>query len=209
MNVTAGIDEKFDIIEKNEKTFAIRLGSRVIYKPKLSTWMVLIPVIFVYYFFQLNKYKQGRSDFTDNYLISRMRALDAARGAVVKEKTPDLEKLVQLAKLPHQTLDAYRELLVVLIQHYTDLLCAEGNDIAELVRSVYRTRTNFLLFCNRLNQVERELNAALRPHMKDNIEGFDDAVRRIENFSVDLRREDAEKFFTWKVPESGAIDKRL
>ena len=87
------------------------------------------------------------------------------------------------------------KILIVLIQHYTDLLRAEGVIIAELVRSAYRNRTNYLLFCNRLNQVEKELNAALRPHMKDNIEGFDDAVRRIEGVSVELRREDAEKFF--------------
>ena len=195
MRVTASIDEKFDIIEKNEQAFAIRLGSRVIYKPKLSTWMVLIPVIFVYYFFHLNKYKQGRRDFADNYLITRMRALDAARGAIVKEKAPDVEKLVHLATLPPETLGAYRELLIVLLQHYTDLLRAEGVAIAELVRSAYRNRTNYLLFCNRLNQVEKELNAALRPHMKDNIEGFDDAVRRIEGVSVELRRVDVEKFF--------------
>lgn len=195
MSVMAGIGDKFDIIEKNEQMFAIRLGSRVIHKPKLSIWMILIPVIFVYYFFQLNKYKQGRTDFADNYLITRMRALDAARAAVVKAKAPDVEKLVHLATLPPETLGAYRKLLIVLLQHYTDLLRAEGVAIAELVRSSYRNRTNYLLFCNRLNQVERELNAALRPHMKDNIEGFDDAVQRIESVSAQLRHNDAEKFF--------------
>lgn len=104
--------------------------------------------------------------------------------------------MVKLAKLPFETLGDYRELLAVLVQHYTDLLLAEGEEIAELVKSAYRTRTNYLLFCNRLNQVERELNAALRPHMQETTEGFDDAVRRIENVSVELRREDVDNIFT-------------
>ena len=104
--------------------------------------------------------------------------------------------MVKLAKLPTETLGAYRDLLSVLVQHYTDLLIAEGDEFAELVKSAYRTRTNYLLFCNRLNQVERDLNAALRPHMKATTEGFDDAVRRIEKVSVELRREDVDKIFT-------------
>jgi len=62
----ADINEKSEIIEKNEQRFAIMLGSRVINKPKLSIWMILIPVIFVYFFYQFNKYKQGREDFTAN-----------------------------------------------------------------------------------------------------------------------------------------------
>lgn len=192
----ADINEKSEIIEKNEQRFAIMLGSRVINKPKLSIWMILIPVIFVYFFYQFNKYKQGREDFTANYLISRKRALNAARDAISEDSAPNLEKLVKLAKLPTETLGAYRDLLSVLVQHYTDLLLAEGDEFAELVKSAYRTRTNYLLFCNRLNQVERDLNAALRPHMKATTEGFDDAVRRIEKVSVELRREDVDKIFT-------------
>ncbi len=79
----------------------------------------------------------------------------------------------------------------------TPICCiAEGDEFAELVKSAYRTRTNYLLFCNRLNQVERDLNAALRPHMKETTEGFDDAVRRIEKVSVELRREDVDNIFT-------------
>ena len=191
----AGVEENFDIIEKNEERFAFCLAGQVIYKPKLSIWMIFIPVIFVYYFFQLNKYKQGREEFTHHYLVTRKRALNAARSAVVSGKDPDLEEIVRLAELPPDTLGIYRELLVVLIQHYKDLLIAKGGSIAELVRSAYRSRTNYLLFYNRLNQVENELNAALRPHMKNSIDGFDEVVQKIEDVSAKLRRQDVNRVY--------------
>jgi hypothetical protein len=191
----ADIDEKFDIIENDEERFAFALASRVIHKPKLSIWMIFIPVIFVYFFFQLNKYKQGREEFTHHYLVTRKRALHAARFAVTADAAPDIEEVVKLAELPPETLDTYRELLAVLIQHYSDLLEGKGENITELVRSAYRTRTDYLLFCNRLNQVEKELNTALRPHMKDSVEGFDDVVRNIEAASMELRRQDVCNIF--------------
>ena len=191
----AGVEENFDIIERNEERFAFYLAGQVIYKPNLSIWMIFIPVIFVYYFFQLNKYKQGREEFTGHYLVTRKRALNAARSAVLSDKDPDIEDIAQMAELPPETLGAYRELLVVLIQHYKDLLIAKGESIAELVQSAYRTRTNYLLFYNRLNQVERELNAALRPHMKDSIDGFDEVVQKIEDVSAKLRRQDVDSIY--------------
>lgn len=195
----AGIEEKFDMIERNEERFAFHLAGQVIYKPKLSIWMIFIPVIFVYYFFQLNKYKQGREEFTHHYLVTRKRALNAARLAVVADKDPDLEQIIKLAELPPETLGVYRELLVVLIQQYRDLLIAEGESIAELVRSAYLTRANYLLSYNRLNQVEREFNAALRPHMKNSVDGFDDVVQRIEAKSAELRRQDVENIYRLSV----------
>lgn len=87
-------------------------------------------------------------------------------------------------------------LLSVLIQHYSDLLQAKVSSIKELVGSVYQTRTNSLLFCNRLNQVERELNAALRPHMMGSVNGFVDVVCTIEAVSVELRRQDTDNIYS-------------
>lgn len=189
------IDDKWRMIETNERQFAFMLAGQVIHRPKLSVWMILIPVIFVYFFYQFNRYRQGRADFADNYLITRKRALDAARLSIEENTAPDVEAVAGQAELPPETLGAYRELLAVLIQHYGDLLKAEGEDMAKLVRSAYRTQTNYLLFCNHLNKAETTLNAALRPHMKDSVEGFNDVVSRIEHISAEMRRQEAEKFF--------------
>ena len=54
--------------------------------------------------------------------------------------------------------------LTVLIDHYMDLLQAEGDQIEDLIKSVYKSRTNYLLFFNRLNSVEKKFNSALKPH---------------------------------------------
>ena len=104
-------------------------------------------------------------------------------------------KSARLAVLSPETLGTYRKLLIVLIQHYKDLLIAKGESIAELVRSAYRSRINYILFYNRLNQVERELNAALRPHMKNSIDGFDEVVQQIKDVSAKLRRQDVDSIY--------------
>ena len=44
------LETKSHIIEEQERRFAYLLASRVIQKPKLSIWMILVPIIFVYFF---------------------------------------------------------------------------------------------------------------------------------------------------------------
>ena len=51
--------ENSALILAHEEDFAAALARHVIDKPKLSIWMILIPIFFVFYFFQLNKYRDG------------------------------------------------------------------------------------------------------------------------------------------------------
>ena len=190
------INDKYLIIETHERQFAHRLSIEVIDKPKLSVWMILIPIIFVHYFYRFNKFSTGRKAFTENYLISRLRALGEALQVVESGHKPDIEKLVSLASLPMDALPAYRDLLRILIDHYTDLLQADGDTYAEMIRSVYGGRTDFLLFVNRLNKAEKALDRALESDMKEHIEGFDEIVARIERNSETLRRADAAQIFS-------------
>ena len=57
------ISEKEALILEHETRFADAVGRGVIEKPPLNIWMILIPVIFVHYFYRLNKYADGRKQF--------------------------------------------------------------------------------------------------------------------------------------------------
>lgn len=180
----------------HERNLAITVSSRIIEKPKLTIWMILVPVIFVYFFYRLQKYASGRKEFTDHFMVTRQRAMDEAYLAVQSGKHPDSLKLCRLSSVPEPIYGEYRKWLDVLIDHYMDLLKASGDRYINLVKSAYQTRTNYLLFVNQLNSVEKHFNDALRPHLPDTIEGGDHIMTAMETYSNDWRRKQAEIIFS-------------
>jgi hypothetical protein len=189
------IDQKHQIILEYEKLFADHLALRVLEKPKLSVWMILIPIIFLHYFHRIQKFNSGRNAFAERYLSVRKRALDEAVDVIQTEKTPDIKGLARLSQLPEDVHEPNLKMFELLVSHYTDLMRSDGDTIESLVRSFYKTRTNYLLFVNQLNRVERKLNASLKPHLAESVEGIDEIVGRMESCSERLRRNHAETVF--------------
>ena len=189
------LDSKSQMIEEQERRFAYLLASRVIEKPKLSIWMILVPIIFVYFFYRFNQYKAGRHEFVKNFMISRKRALEAARQTAATGSSVDLDALAQQAELPPEARKSYREFLKIFNDYYLDLLQAKGKNFNALVRSTFKSKTDYLIQLNRFNQIEKELNAALRPQIADTTDGFNEIVGIIEQNSAELRRNDADSFF--------------
>ena len=157
--------------------------------------MILVPVIFVYFFYRLQKYASGRKEFTGHFMVSRQRAMDEAYLAVQSRKHPDSLKLCRLSSVPESIYSEYRNWLDVLIEHYTDLLKAPGDQISDLIRSVYRNRTNYLLFINQLNTVEKQFNDALKPHLPATIENGHHIMKLMETCTGQWRRQQAETIF--------------
>jgi len=194
--LTIDITDKERHVLEHENSFAWALAALVLEKPKLSVWMILIPIILVYYMMRFQRYSESRRNFAEQYLASRKRALDAAARMIRTGEIADLSELSKLSDVPESVRGEYAEFTRVLIDHYVRLLKAEGNDYPALVRSAYGNATNYLLLLNRLNKTEHRMNAALKPHMENTVDNFDDVVRQIEVQSERLRREEAEKIFT-------------
>jgi hypothetical protein len=190
------LEEKGRMILAQERLFADILASRALSKPKPNVWMILIPIIFVFYMNDYKKYKDGRQVFADQYLMSRKRALDEAVASLTANRDPDLEPLVSVSDLPEAARQQYHDLLTVLIENYRDLLQTEGETVNDLVRAAYANKTNYLLFLNRLNRAEKELNAALRPVLDDTDKEMGDVIMTIERSSEELRRSRAEEIFS-------------
>ncbi len=188
-------EERKTAILDHERDQARKLASEVIFRPQLSIWMILIPVIFVYYFYRLQRYAQGNRDFIRNYLQPREDALEAACAALAADRNPDIGPLIPRDHLPKEAVKPYGAWLRLLTEHYTDLLKSEGKGADGCIRKAYGNRTNYLLFLNRLKKAEADLNKALLPNLTAENSDVPETVKQIEECNERLRRQEAGRIF--------------
>lgn len=185
-----------ELILEYEKSFAARLSGPVLNKPKLSSWMIFIPFIFIFYFQDLSKYKKSSKAFKENFVLTREKALNEASDALGESRKPDTLPIAGQAGLNTKATGMYSQLLALLAEHYTALLQGEGDTYAELVQSAYgRKKTNFMLFVNRLGRAEKELNKALAPTLKKDENDVADTITKMEKYSETLRRQDIKSIY--------------
>lgn len=187
--------QKKDMILEKEKAFASAVAAAVIDKPTLNLWMILIPVIFVHFFYRLNKYSQGLKEFAGHFILTKEKALEEAWSALESDRKPDTSKLVQGANIPEGTAKKYVAWMKILLDHYTDLLRTDGDSYESMVRSVYTSKTNYLLYLNSLNEAEKAFDKVLKPHIEE-ANGVNDIVNKIEARSITLRRDEASRIFS-------------
>lgn len=183
------------IIEQHEERFAEVLSRCVIEKPKLSFWVIIIPIIFVYYMYRIPRYVEGKKRFTEQYLMSRTSALHEAEASILDGREPDSSRLAASADVPSDIQPLMKDLLSTMLRHYSRLLRAEGSDFDSLVRSAYQDRAAFLQVMDRLNEAEQKLHTALSDRLEQAQEGSDSVVRTIGQESARLRRHEAERIF--------------
>jgi hypothetical protein len=194
-NQMPDLEQKEAWILAQERRLATFVAAHVIEKPLLNIWMILIPVIFVYFFYRLNKVANGRKEFARNFMITRQRALEAAFARLKFGQSPDLDELCRMSSAPEATYSEYSAWLKVLLQQYEDLLQAEGDSVEDLIRSVYKTRSNYLLSLNQLNNVEKEFNTALIPYLDASLTDVTPIIKSMEHQSAAYRRQEAERIW--------------
>ncbi|MBM9531962.1 NF038143 family protein [Desulfoprunum benzoelyticum] len=188
--------QKKQYILEHESALAHQLAGLILDKPKPPIWMIFVPVFFVFFVQKMNQYKNGLKDFVENYLISRRRALEAALEAEETGISTDMKALAEsMENVPVQARPLYAEWMEVLIDHYRQLLSSQGNSHAALVRSGYRNKTNFLLFCNSLNKAEKAYSMALLPELDGDNKDIAHVIEKIDVCVTDIRRRDADKIF--------------
>ncbi len=191
----ASMSEKRDFIWDYEKRFASELAVAVLQSPKMTFWMIFIPIILIYHVFQVRKVVEGRKGFAKNYLVTREHALEASLSLVEKARNPNLQTILRDSNLPEKAKGPFKELFLLLVDHYADLLRSRGHDVPSLIRSAYKSRTNYLLFLNRLNKAEKALADILRPQTANAAADIDFIVKAMEIHSERLGRERAELIF--------------
>ena len=189
------LSEKKALILEYEERFAFDLSRAVLETPKMSFWMIFIPIFLLYHVYRVKKIVEGRKGFAKNYLVTRKRALEAGFSLAEKGRKPDLQAILKDSSLPEKAKGPFRELFLLLVEHYADLLHCPGHDVPSLIRSTYKSRTNYLLFLNRLNKGEKALTDALMPNTPKGAADLDSIVKAMEIHSERLGRERAKSIF--------------
>ena len=189
-----GLERKKELILQRELAFSNAVGAAVFEKPKVSFWMVLVPLLFLYFIYRMQRYKSGRMRFDEEFMTTRRRAMNIAFEAVEAGSRPDIDRIARESGLTEALEKPYASWLKVLVDFYMDLLAANGDSFESLVRSAYRNRTNYLLTLNRLSTVEKEFYAAVKPQLAAT-EGAAAVIATIETQSHQLRRDLAENIF--------------
>lgn len=182
------------LIQTREEEIARMLAARVIHKPDLNVWMILIPIIFVFHFFRLSKTVQGRKDFLEFYMLPRRQMLDELCLAMEEGREPQVATINDSSAVPPQARAAYAQWITLLRDHYYGLLKAKGDSFDELVRKTYGRKAGFIAFLDGLGQAEQALNKALAPE-GDQAEDSQEAILRIETAAAELRKEEARRIF--------------
>ncbi len=189
-------EEKRIVILDNEKRFASKIALEVIDKPVLALWMILIPVFFVFYFWQLKRYSSGLRDFTKNFLITREKSLLLAYEALPSTNIPAVDEIVeQVTDLAERQKELYRRWVEVLVCHYYQLLLADGDSYEELVRNHYKKKSNFLLAMNQLNISEKQFNRELFSQ-DTTADAVQSVVEAMERAVEKERKKEAQRIFS-------------
>jgi len=189
------LSEKKALILEYEERFAFDLSREVLETPKMSFWMIFIPIFLLYHVYRVKKIVEGRKGFAKNYLITRKRALEAGFFLAEKGRNPDVQAILKESNLPEKARGPFKDLFLLLVEHYADLLRSHGDDVPSLIRSAYKSRTNFLLFLIRLNKAEKALTDALMPNTPKSPADIGFIVKAMEIHSERLGRERAKSIF--------------
>ncbi len=189
------LDLNRDLILAQEREFARQLAGQVVDKPVLALWMILIPVFFVFYFFQLKRYKHSLSDFSQNFLITRQRVIESVHESVAKGTEVDIDSLVALSDSPPEVKAEYRLWIEALVEHFDTLIRSTGSDFKELAKNGYRKKSNYQLSLNKLNRCEDDFNRALAAHITGDQESIAAVIDSMQKNVRQLRRSQAAEIF--------------
>ncbi len=193
-------EEKYDLILNQEKLFAYSLAKELIKKPETSVWMILLPFLFVYHMFNIQKYKNSIHDFALNFLTTKQRALDLALEELKTGQAADLtlencfpqmdsanDKQVRVCEKQLKEIE-------VLHKHFLRLLKARGKTYESLVKSGYNRGGDYRLYLNNLTKAENDVNRYVlkiyqtSDHARDITKKMEDIINR-------FREQDLRKFF--------------
>lgn len=192
----ANLAQNRDLILAHERQFAGQVAGEVVDKPVLALWMILIPVFFVFYFYQLKRYKNGLKEFSRNFLITRERALDYVCEAARQNSTVDIDELAAQSDSPEQVRDEYRLWIEALVDHFQALIQAPGSRFEELVRNGFNNEASYQSSLERLNRTERDLSHALTPHLPGDEQTIQAVIKSMQASVQMLRQSQCKEIFS-------------
>jgi hypothetical protein len=190
----------YDLIWNHENQFAYAVARQVLQKPKISVWIILIPVLFLYYAHKIQQYKAAVHDFSKGLMRSKILALDSAKEELDSDrKNTDYETAFvseDQENTPKVKLVKERQMaqVVLLKSHYIKLLGLQGESYSDLIRHTYRTAADYRVFLNQLAGVEEALNDAVLKAYHPGTEARD-VTKKMQKATLALREKEIAAFF--------------
>lgn len=200
-------EDKYNAILSYEQRTSWKVTSKVVEKPELSVWMILIPIIFVPYMQRYQKYKETSKEFSEGYLFTKRIALDAAYKIHSKEMSKG-EAIASAIKVVNTNPNADARVLNIyekqineielLCQHYVSLLSSVGVNYEQLVVNRYKSYDNYFNFVTQLIQAEKDVSRAATQTFKadEDTEEVPGIIEKMEKCLAELRLEEARQLFT-------------
>ena len=190
------LESKKRLIRNQETKVADKLATEILTKPKLSVWMILIPIVFLYYFYAMQRYVKGRRGFVEHFVFTKSLILDGAASTIDDGNKTDFQQLAGLENVPEKAIEPYKKWAKALNEHYLRLLKTEASDYSALVKSAYQDEGRFLLIQNQISKAEVQFYRALRKQVSESAGNEIDLYKKIELALIPLQREEVRLAFS-------------
>jgi hypothetical protein len=190
----------YDLIWNQENQFAYKVAKQVLQKPKISVWLVLIPILFLYYAHKIQQYKAAVHDFSKGVMRSKILALDSAKEEIDSGKKnthfQDAFLSEDLGNAPSVTRVRDKQIaeVALLKTHYGKLLRQQGSTYQSLIRKAYRTGADYRVFLDRLTEAEKAVHDAVLRAYHPNEESKN-VTKKMQKAAGYLRQEELKIFF--------------
>ena len=202
--MSTGLRSKYNHIYEYERFIGNSVALRVLQAKPIGVWEFLIPVVFILHFM---RNKQSREVFIQNYMFTKLEALDAAfkmlkRGLSREDALSAIQEKTRALLTAPATREIYSETIReqqineidMLFDHYCKLLGAEGQDYNALVRNAYGSRQCYLEFHQQLVSAEKKVSEAARQTL--GAKADEGALAKIEKTTEAVRQARIDKIFT-------------
>ena len=184
------IAEKQALIAAHEAEFARSLAARVVEKPALSVWMIILPLLLVYYLFRLQTFRKGCATFATCYLKPRHQALTLAVGSPGDVVADLADGVTTAGKLRR----AEARQVAIFADHFRRLLAAKGDDYQSLVLAGYADASAYDDYLVSIEAIHDEIDQAIFGASEPSDE-IRNTVTRFRTSLHDLHREEARQLF--------------
>jgi hypothetical protein len=166
--------DKYDIIIGAEQQFAREVCLGVIYLRPPSAWYYLIPGMFIFDFLRRGSIIRK---YTETFIFPRKLALEGARSLTAGETRAAIDSHLEVEiknwLTAHQLdsqdlLQAQKETVDLLMDHYLKLLQVEGESYYDLIEHAYSSRENFEAHLQQIAAAENNVDQAILGKVGDN-----------------------------------------
>jgi len=155
------------LVLDGEESFARAVALGIIVKRPPSAWHFLLPGMFLFDFLRRSSETRRYGDlFLFPRKLALKGALDMLNGEDRKEILSRIEDdikhwLVSLNLYSERLHRRHMDVIDLLVDHYSRLLHAEGDDYPGLIKDAYQARESYEAYLDRLGTAEQEVDHAI------------------------------------------------